>query len=130
MQTGKRISSVQLLSRIWVFAATWNAARQGTPGFPVHNQLLELAQTHGHRIGDTINHLMLCHPLTLLPSIFPSIRVFSKESVLRIMWPKYWSFSFSWKKESSNTWRRGNSVLGNFCDAWQRGDYRHRCDSL
>ena len=60
------------------------------PGFPVHHQLLELIQTHVHRICD-----ILCHPLLLLPSIFPSIRVFSNESVLHIRWPKYWSFSFS-----------------------------------
>ena len=65
-----------------------------TPGFPVHHQLPELAQTHVHRIGDN-NHLILCCPLLLLPSIFPSIRVISKESVLPIRWPKYWSFSFS-----------------------------------
>ena len=58
------------------------------PGFPVHHQLLELAQTHIH------NHLIFCHPL-LLPSIFPSITVFSNKSVLCIRWPKYWSFSFS-----------------------------------
>ena len=55
-----------------------------TPGFPVHHQLPELAQTH----------LILCHPL-LLPSIFPNIRVFSNESALRVRWPKYWSFSFN-----------------------------------
>ena len=66
-----------------------------TPGFPVHHHLLELAQTHVHRVGDAINHLILCHPLLLLPSIFPSIRVFPSESVLCIRWPKYWSFSFS-----------------------------------
>ena len=66
-----------------------------TPGFPVHHQLLELAQTHVHWVGDAINHLILCCPLLHLPSIFPSIRVFSKESILSIRWPKYWSFSFS-----------------------------------
>ena len=65
------------------------------PGFPVHHQLLELAQTHAHRVGDAISHLLLCRPLLLLPSLFPSIRVFSNESVLRVRWPKYWSFSFS-----------------------------------
>ena len=57
------------------------------PGFPIHHQLLEPTQTHVH--------LILCHPLLLLLSIFPSIRVFSNESVLRIRWPKCWSFSFS-----------------------------------
>ena len=63
-----------------------------TPGFPVH-QLLDLAQTHVHWVGDAIQHFILCHPL--LPSIFPSIRVFSNESVLHIRWPKYWSLSFT-----------------------------------
>ena len=64
-------------------------------GFPVHHQLLELTQTHVHHVSDTIYYLILCRPLLLQPSIFPSIRVFSNESVLRIRWPKYWSFSFS-----------------------------------
>ena len=64
-------------------------------GFPVHHQLPELAQTHVHRIGDAIHHLILCRPLLLLPSIFSNIRVFSKESALCIRWPKYWSFSFN-----------------------------------
>ena len=66
-----------------------------TPGFPVHHQLPELTQTHIHRVSDAIQHLILCRPLLLLPSIFPSIRVFSSESVLHIRWPKDWSFSFS-----------------------------------
>ena len=66
-----------------------------TPGFPVHHQHPELPQTHVHRVGDAINHLILFRPLLLLLSIFPSIRVLSNESVLRIMWPKHWSFSFS-----------------------------------
>ena len=67
------------------------------PGFPIHHQLPELAQTHVHRVGDIIqlSHLILCRPLLLLPSIFPSLMVFSKESVLCIRWPNYWSFSFS-----------------------------------
>ena len=62
------------------------------PGFPIHHQLPELAQTHVHRVGDIIqlSHLILCRPLLLLPSIFPSLMVFSKESVLCIRWPKYW----------------------------------------
>ena len=55
----------------------------------------ELTQTHVHRVSDTCNHLILCRPLLLLPSIFPSIRVFSNESILFIRWSKYWSFSFS-----------------------------------
>ena len=67
-----------------------------TPGLPVHHQLPEFTQTHLHWVGDaTSNYLVLCHPLLFLPSIFPSIRVFSNESAFCIRWPKYWSFSFS-----------------------------------
>ena len=62
-------------------------------GFPVLHHLPELAQTHVHWVSDVIQHI-LCHPLLLLPSIFPSIRVFSSESALHIRWPKYCSFSF------------------------------------
>ena len=65
------------------------------PGRPVHHQLPEFTQTHVHRVGDASSRLILCCPLLLLPSIPPSIRVFSNESVLRIRWPKYWCFSFS-----------------------------------
>ena len=65
------------------------------PGPPVHHQLLEFTQTHGLKSVMPSNHLILCHPLLLSPSIFPSIKVFSSESVLRIRLPKYWSFSFS-----------------------------------
>ena len=66
-----------------------------TPGFLVHNQFPELVQTHVHQVGDAIQPF---HPLSSaspLPSVFPSIRVFSEESVLHIRWPEYWSFSFS-----------------------------------
>ena len=69
------------------------------PGLPVHHQLLEPTQTYVHWVGDAIRmpscHLILCRPLLLLPSIFPSARVFSNGSVLLIRWPKYWSFSFN-----------------------------------
>ena len=65
------------------------------PGFPVHHQLLKLAQTHVHQVSDTIQPSYPLSPPLLLPSILPSIRVFSSESVLHIRWPKYWSFSFS-----------------------------------
>ena len=75
-----------------------------TPGLPVHHQLPEFTQTHvtpgvyanSYTFESVMlsNHLILCCPLLLLPSIFPSIRVFSNESVLHIRWPKYWSFSF------------------------------------
>ena len=65
-----------------------------TPGSLVLHQLLELGQTHVHRVREPSTHLILCRPL-LLTSVLPSIRVFSNESVLRIRWPKYWSFNFS-----------------------------------
>ena len=64
------------------------------PGFPVLHYLLEFVQTHVHWVQPS-NHLILCHPLFLLPSIFLSNRVFSSETALGIRWPKYWSFSFS-----------------------------------
>ena len=66
-----------------------------TPGFPFHHQLPELAQTMSIESVMPSKHLILCRPLFLLPSIFPSIRVFSNESAIDIRWPKYWSFSFS-----------------------------------
>ena len=66
-----------------------------TPGLLGHYHLPELTQTHVHRVSDAIQPSHLCRPLLLQPSIFPSIRVFSNESVLYIRWPKYWSFSFS-----------------------------------
>ena len=66
-----------------------------TPGLPVHHQLLEFTQTHVIESVMSSNHLILCHPLLLLPLIFPNIWVFSDESALCIRWPKYWSFSFN-----------------------------------
>ena len=65
------------------------------PGLPVHHQLPESTQTMSIESVMPSNHLILCCPLLLLPSIFPSIRVLSNESALRIRWPKYWSFSFN-----------------------------------
>ena len=65
------------------------------PNFPVLHHLPELAQTPSIELVLPSNHLILCHPLLLLPSIFPNIRVFSNESLLFIRWPKYWSFSFN-----------------------------------
>ena len=64
-------------------------------GLPVPHQLPEFTQTHIYESVMPSNHLIFCHPLLLLPSIFPSSRVFSNESVLQIRWPKYWSFNFS-----------------------------------
>ena len=66
-----------------------------TPCFPVHHQLLEPIQTHVYQIGDPSNHLILCHPLLLLPSVVHRIKVFSNELTLHIRWPKYQSLIFS-----------------------------------
>ena len=83
--------SVQSLSHVWLC----DPMDCSTPGLPVHHQLQEFTQTHVHWVSDaTSNHLILCCHLLLLPSIFPSIRVFLSESVLHIRWPKYWSLSF------------------------------------
>ena len=81
-----------MLSRIWLFETPWIAARQASLSITNSQSLLKLMS-----IESVIpsNHLILCRPLLLLHSIFPSIRVFSNESVLHIRWPKYWSFSFS-----------------------------------
>ena len=68
---------------------------RSTPGLPVHHQLPEFTQTHVHQVSDAIQPSHPLSSLLLLPPIPPSIRIFSKESTLRIRWPKYWSFSFS-----------------------------------
>ena len=85
-------SSVQLLSRVQLFATPWTAACQ--PSLSITNSLSLLKLVSIESVMPS-NHLILCHPLLLLPSIFPSIRVFSNESVLHIRWPKYRSFSFN-----------------------------------
>ena len=86
------VSSVQLLSRVWLFATPWTAAQQASLSITNSWSLLKPMS-----IVSVIpfNHLILCRPLLLLPSIFPSIRVFSNESLLCIRWPKCWNFSFS-----------------------------------
>ena len=74
-----------------------------TPGFPVLHHLPEFAQTHVHWVSDAIRPSHLCRPLLLLPSVFPSIRVFSNELALHIRWPKHWSFSFSISPSSEHS---------------------------
>ena len=82
----------QLLSCVQHFVIPWTAACQASLSFTISQGLLKLMSIESVMRS---NHLILCHPLLLLPSIFPSIRVFSNESVLRIRWPKYWRFNFS-----------------------------------
>ena len=87
-----QFSSFQSLSHIQLFATPWTAAHQASLSIANSQNLLKLMSIESVMLS---NHLILCCPLLLLPSIFPSIRVFSNESVLCIRWPKYWSFSFS-----------------------------------
>ena len=84
--------SVQSLSCVWLFETPWTAAHQASLSFTNSQSLLKLISIESMMPS---NHLILCHPLLLLPSILPSIWVFSNESALHIRWPKYWSFSFS-----------------------------------
>ena len=86
------VSSVQLLSCVWLFATPWTAACQASLSIAITWSLLKLMCVESVMPS---NHLILCHLLLLLPSIFPSIRVFSNESVLCTRWPKYWSFTFN-----------------------------------
>ena len=85
------VISVQSLSSVWI-CDPLNCSK---PGLPVHHQLQEFTQTHARWVSDDIQSSYLLLSLLLLPSIFPSIRVFSSESALGMRWPKYWSFSFS-----------------------------------
>ena len=86
------ISSVQSLSRVWLFVTPWTAACQASLFITNSQSLFKLMSIE---LVMPSNHVILCHPLLLPPSIFPSIKLFSNESVLHIRWPKYWSFSFS-----------------------------------
>ena len=92
------VVAVQLLSRVWLFATPWITAHQASLSFTNSWSLLKLMSIESVMPS---NHLILCHPLLLLPSISPSIRVFSNESDLPIRWPKYWSFSISPSNEYS-----------------------------
>ena len=86
------ISSVQLLSRVRLFVTPWSEAQQASLSINNSRSLLKFMSIN---LVMSSNHFILCRPLLLLPSIFPSIRVFSSESILHIKWPNYWSFSFS-----------------------------------
>ena len=87
-------SVLQLLSHVQLFVTPWTATHQTSLSFVLYH-LLEFAETHVHWVSEPSNHLILCCPLLLLPSVFPRIRVFSNESALLIRWSKYWHFSFS-----------------------------------
>ena len=89
--------SVQWLSQVRLFATPWTTTPQASLSITNSQRLLKLMSI---TMVMPSNHLILCRPLLLLPSIFPSIRVFSNESVLRIRWPKYWSFNFRDRKST------------------------------
>ena len=92
--------SVQSFNCVQFFATPWTAACQAALSHTNSRSLLKLMSIE---LVMPSNHLILCHPLLLLPSIFPSIRVFLNESVLHIRWPKYWSFSFSISPSSEHS---------------------------
>ena len=94
------ISSVQFFSCVWLFATPWTAALQASLSITNSWSLLRLMSIESVMPS---KHLIICHPLLILPLIFPSIRVFSNESALQIRWPKYWSFSISPSNEYSGT---------------------------
>ena len=100
----KGFSSVQLLSHVWLFATPWTAVCQASLSITSSQSLLKFMSI---KLVMPSNHLILCHPLLLLPSIFPSIRVFSNESVFCIRWPKYWRFSFSISPYKEYLMRKG-----------------------
>ena len=91
MEVTDIVSSVQLLCRVQLFATPWTAAHQASLSIINSQSLLKFMSIESLMPS---NDLILCHPLLLMPSIFPSIRVFSNKSVLRIRWPKDWTFSF------------------------------------
>ena len=92
IDTSVQFSSIQLLSCVRYFTTPWTAARKASLSIIISRSLLKFMSIESVMPS---NHLILCHPLLLPPSIFPSIRVFSNESVFCIRWPECWSFSFS-----------------------------------
>ena len=95
------VAVVQSLSQAQLFATPWTAAQKASLSFNICWSLLKLLFIESVMPS---NHLILCHPLLLLPSIFPSISIFSNESALHIRWPKYWSFSFSISPSNEYSW--------------------------
>ena len=103
------VQSVQSLCHVWLLVTPWTTTRQASLSITSPRRSLKLMSIESVMPS---NHLILCRPLLFLPSIFPSIRVFSNESVLRIRWPKYWSFSFN--INPSNEYSR-DGLVGSPC---------------
>ena len=108
----KVISSVQSLSRVWLVASPWTAARRASLSITNSWSLIKLMSIE---VVMPSNHLILCRPLLLLPSIFPSIKVFSNESTLRMRWPKYWSFSFSISPSKLAAVHKSSQEFSRYC---------------
>ena len=100
--TDTQFSSAQLVSRVWLFATPWTEPCQASLSITNSQNLTKLMSIESVMPS---NHLIFCWPLLLLPSIFPSIRVFSSESVLHIRWPKYWNFSFNINPSNEYSYR-------------------------
>ena len=96
---GVQFRSIQSLSRVWLFGTTWTAARQASLSITNSQSSPKLMSID---LVIPSNHLILCHPLLLEPSIFPRIKVFFDESALCIRWPKYWSFSFNFSPSNEH----------------------------
>ena len=114
-----QFNSVQLLSRVGLFVTPWTAAHQASLSTTNSQSLLKFMSIE---LVMPSNHLILCHPLLLLPSIFPSIRVFSNESILHIRWSKDWSFSFS--ISPSNEYSGLISFRIDWCDLAVQGAFK------
>ena len=117
---------VQPLSRVRLFVTPWTATHQASLSFTISQSLLKLMSIESVMPS---NHLILCRAFLLLPSIFPSIRVFSSESALCIRWPKYWSFSVS----PSNDYRKVHIVKAKVflvvmyrCESWTKKKAEHQ----
>ena len=123
---------VQSLSCVWIFETPWTATCQASLSFTLFQSLLKLMSTDSVMPS---NRLILCHPLLLLPSIFPSIRVFSNELALCIRWPKFWSFSISPSNEYSELiyfmidWFDLLAVLGTLKSLLQNDTYSSKDSS-
>ena len=113
LQNAYQFSSVQSLSHVQLFPSPWTAACQASLSITNSGSWPKLMSIE---LVMPSNHLILCHPLLILPSIFPSIRIFSNESALHIRWPKYWSFSFS--ISSYNEFPLGSTGLISFRTDW------------
>ena len=110
--------SVQLLSHVWLSVTPWTAAHQASLSFTIYQSLLKLMSIES--VMPSIQ-LILCRPLLHLPSIFPSIRVFSNELTVHVKWPKYWSFSISASKEYSGLISFRNDCLDLCCSRDSQG---------